>query len=114
MPAIPSANPINPRRDSRSPRKTKVSRTINQMGVTATISAASPVGTHCSAQASPPLAATSNKHPIVASRIASFQVMRSGEPDSPGRQHQRAGDHESQSAHDRGGRCSSSAIPMAR
>ena len=115
MPAIPSASPIKPRRESRSPRKTKVSSTINQIGVTATISAASPVGTHCSAQARPPLAATSSRHPIVASRIASFKVMRTVRPMAAHAASISGPAIRNRRAHiTAGGRCSSSAIPIAR
>ena len=46
------------------------------MGVTAMISAAKPVGTHCSAQARPKLPPTSSRHPMVARRMASFSVIR--------------------------------------
>ncbi len=40
------------------------------------ISAAKPVGTHCSAQARPKLPPTSSRQPIVARRTASFSVIR--------------------------------------
>ena len=115
MPQMPSRTPLTPRRDRRSPRKTNASSNTNQIGVTAMIKAANPVGTYCSAQASPPLPPTSNMQPMIASFPNCSRVTRilrriiAQAANMTGPAIRKRMEHMTN-----GGRCSSSAMPMAR
>src|SRR5215472_8263587 len=76
MPPMPKARPNDPRAGILPTRKTQVSSTTTQMGTMATISAAKPLETYCSAQSTPTLAIESKRTPMASNRTKSLRLMR--------------------------------------
>src|SRR5215469_14796650 len=75
MPPMPKARPNKPRAGILPTRKTQVSSTTTQMGTMATINAAKPLETYCSAHSTPTLAIESKRTPIARSRTKSSRLM---------------------------------------
>ena len=66
MPANPISSPAIRRADSGSPSRLNASMPIIQNGTVATVTAAMPLGTHCSAQITPPLPMQIVRKPMTA------------------------------------------------
>ncbi len=75
-PAKPRVIPVSTRRVGRGPLYQSQSKRTIHKGMIATIKAADPDGTRCSAQARPPLPTVSNRNPIGAVAIQWSRVGR--------------------------------------